>query len=80
MVEESYEQLELHTLTLMRYCLSDLNPPIPSCLHKKRYQALPAFPYCKLQKAGWGLGRRLGWCLCSFSALREGYQGGGREL
>ena len=27
--------------------------------HEKRYQALPAFPYCKQQKAGLGLGTRL---------------------
>ena len=28
----------------------------------KRYQALPTFPYCKRQKAGWGLGTRVSTC------------------
>jgi len=29
---------------------------------EERYQALPAFPYCKRQKTGWGLGTRLYQC------------------
>ena len=33
--------------------------PITSCSHEKKYQALPTFPYCKQQKAGWGLDMRL---------------------
>ena len=43
--------------------------PVSSCkfspfsdyvmLHEKRYQALPAFPYSKWQKAGWSLGTLL---------------------
>ena len=32
---------------------------IMSCSCEKRYQALPAFPYCKRREAGWGLGTRL---------------------
>ena len=32
---------------------------ISSYSHEKRHQALPAFPYCKRQKAGRGLGVRL---------------------
>ena len=32
---------------------------IMSCSREKRYQALPAFSYCKQQKAGPGLGTRL---------------------
>ena len=30
-----------------------------TCSREKRYQALPAFPYCKRRKAGQGLGTRL---------------------
>ena len=33
--------------------------PIMSSHMRKRYLALPAFPYCKRQKAGWNLGTRL---------------------
>ena len=36
------------------------NFPITSCSCEKKYQALPAFPYCKRWKAGRGLGTRLG--------------------
>ena len=32
---------------------------------RKRYQALPAFPYCKQQKIGRGLGTRLDYSLVS---------------
>ena len=40
--------------------------PITSCLHEKRYPALPAFLYCKRQKAGRGLGTRLPESHCNY--------------
>ena len=38
-------------------------------MYKKRYQALPAFPYCKQRKAGRGLGARLASCCREWQML-----------